>query len=54
MEKRSCNCRGMRSCENGCSAFGGTAGSQIAWGFCLLQCAPANGCSDHDSTTCPN
>ncbi|KAL2860743.1 uncharacterized protein BJX67DRAFT_368006 [Aspergillus lucknowensis] len=44
LEKRDCSCTCVDACSNNCSAFGGTAGSQISAGLCLVTCGDSCGC----------
>lgn len=46
-----CKCKCVDECESGCTAFGGTAGSQVAQGMCVLSCADKCGC-DIDQSDC--
>lgn len=45
LDKRGdCSCSCVGSCEKKCTAFGGTAGTQISQGMCLVTCEDSCGC----------
>jgi hypothetical protein len=44
LEARDCECSCVDDCNSNCGSFGGTPGSQLAAGLCLVTCGDSCGC----------